>query len=69
MGALDRVNYVIKGLDALPDTDQLLAQRYSAQGKIAAIDKVAGDSIDRRQRHGTTVTITVTVATQTRRCL
>lgn len=63
MNTLDRVDHVIEGLGALPDTDQFLAQRYRVQGKISAIDKVAGASIDRRQRRGPTVTFTVTAAT------
>lgn len=40
--ALDRVDRTINGLGGLPDTEQFLAQRYRALGKIAAIDKVAG---------------------------
>ena len=41
--ALKRADGVINGLGELPDTEQYLGQRYLALGKIAAVDKVAGD--------------------------
>ncbi len=41
--ALKRVDGVINGLGELPDTEQYLGQRYRALGKIAAVDKIAGD--------------------------
>ena len=41
--SLARFDSAVNGLGGLPDTDQFLAQRYRALGKIAAIDKVAGE--------------------------
>jgi hypothetical protein len=41
--ALKRADGVINGLGELPDTEQYLGQRYRALGKIAAVDKIAGD--------------------------
>ena len=41
--ALKRADGVINGLGELPDTEQYLGQRYLALGKIAAVDKIAGD--------------------------
>jgi hypothetical protein len=39
---IDRIDHVVNGTGGLPDTEQFLAQRYRALGRIAEVNKVAG---------------------------